>query len=92
MSTLIEDTLYEPKIDKIIEQLAAKRLALLERDECPVCLLFEKCCVFEAMENEEGGDIYDALMPNGECKVKKRLENISDKDLGDFYLLRHWED
>lgn len=78
-------------LSQVIEEIQAHRLGRLEK-ECTTCLLYGGCAVFKAMEEEEEGDIYDALAPCGECKVKERLDNVPDKQIGDYYLLRHWKD
>ena len=77
------------------ERVIAQNLQKIEKEQCSLCLLnknFGTCSVMSAMEEEQGSTIYDAICEDGKSKVKQHIDNLPDRVIGDYYLLRHWDE
>ena len=95
MKALQEDAFAElggNDMNVLEEEIAGRKMGQLQSYECPTCLLFERCALLEAMENEDGNELYDAIIENGECKVKKQLRTFTDHELNEYFLTRHWDE
>ncbi len=69
------------------------RMERLEREECPGCLFFQNCDAIRAMENDNTPRTYQVLIGDGgECLIKAMVDDVSDKQIGEYYLVRNFDE
>ena len=89
---LLKDPEYQAKIEEITERLEAERMTHLHMYECPGCLFYQKCALLEEVEDDEEMLNKFINSTGTECKLKERLQDMTDAEVGEYYLMRHWEE